>query len=199
MNKVYGYVRVSSREQNPDRQMAAMKKAGIAASNIYMDKISGKDFNRPNYQKMLRKLNKESVLFVKSIDRLGRNYKEIIEEWRYITKVKGADIVVLSMPLLDTRRSKNLLGTYISDVVLQLLSFVAEYERSNIRQRQAEGIAAAKQKGIRFGRPRKPVPENFYQQCLRWHSGTCSLKQAAAACNMPLSTFYTKCKQALNE
>ena len=195
MTKIYGYARVSTKEQNPDRQLMALKEAGVAAANIYVDKISGKDFNRPNYKKMLRKLTKDSVVFVKSIDRLGRNYKEIMEEWRYITQVKGADIVVIALPLLDTRRSKNLLGTFISDMVLQLLSFVAENERSNIHQRQAEGIAAAKKRGVRFGRPKKPVPDNFYGQCELWYSGKCSLTQAAKACNMPISTFYMKCKQ----
>ncbi len=199
MTKIYGYVRVSTKEQNPDRQLAAMEQAGVHADNIYIDRISGKDFNRPNYRKMLRKLTKDSVVFVKSIDRLGRNYKEIMEEWRYITQVKGADIVVIALPLLDTRRSKNLLGTFISDMVLQLLSFVAENERSNIHQRQAEGIAAAKKRGVRFGRPKKPVPDNFYGQCELWYSGKCSLTQAAKACNMPISTFYVKCKQIKKE
>ena len=195
MTKNYGYVRVSTKEQNLDRQLVVMKQAGIDAGNIFMDKISGKDFNRPAYKKMLRKLTKDSVVFVQTIDRLGRNYKEIMEEWRYITKVKQADIVVLAMPLLDTRRNKSLLGTFISDMVLQLLSFIAENERSNIRQRQAEGIVAAKRKGVRFGRPQKPVPDNFYQQCLLWHNGQCSLAQAAEACHMPLSTFYAKCRK----
>ena len=199
MTKIYGYVRVSTKEQNPDRQLAAMEQAGVHADNIYIDRISGKDFNRPNYRKMLRKLTKDSVVFVKSIDRLGRNYKEIMEEWRYITQVKEADIVVIALPLLDTRRSKNLLGTFISDMVLQLLSFVAENERSNIHQRQAEGIAAAKKRGVRFGRPKKPVPDNFYGQCELWYSGKCSLTQAAKACNMPISTFYVKCKQIKKE
>ena len=199
MTKNYGYVRVSTKEQNPERQLAAMAEAGIDAKNIFVDKESGKDFNRPAYKKMLRKLNKDTVVFIKSIDRLGRNYKEIMEEWRYITKVKGADIVVLAMPVLDTRRHKNLLGTFISDMVLQLLSFIAENERSNIRQRQAEGIAAARKKGVRFGRPQKQVPDNFYQQCMLWHSGSCSLAQAAQACRMPLSTFYMKCKKHLNQ
>lgn len=195
MTKNYGYIRVSTKEQHLDRQLIVMKQVGIKAENIFMDRISGKDFNRPAYKKMLRKLTKGSVVFVQTIDRLGRNYKEIMEEWRYITKVKQADIVVLSMPLLDTRRNKNLLGTFISDMVLQLLSFIAENERSNIRQRQAEGIAAARKKGVRFGRPRKAVPVNFYQQCLLWYNGQCSLTQAAQACHMPLSTFYTKCKK----
>lgn len=195
MTKNYGYIRVSTKEQNIDRQLAAMKDAGIMANNIYTDKISGKDFERPQYKKMLSKLTKDSVVFIKSIDRLGRNYKEIIEEWRYITKVKGADIVVIDMPLLDTRRSKDLLGAFISDVVLQLLSFVAENERSNLRQRQAEGIAAARKRGVRFGRPQKPVPENFYRQCALWYSGQCSLEEAAKSCHMPLSTFYAKCRR----
>ena len=199
MLKIYGYARVSTKEQNPDRQLIALKQAGVSVANIYIDKISGKDFNRPNYRKLVRKLTKDSVVYVKSIDRLGRNYKEIMDEWRYITQVKGADIVVIALPLLDTRRSKNLLGTFISDMVLQLLSFVAENERRNIRQRQAEGIAAAKERGVRFGRPQKPLPENFYGQYDLWHSGKCSLTQAAKACNMPISTFYVKCKQLKKE
>ncbi|BAL82198.1 putative recombinase [Selenomonas ruminantium subsp. lactilytica TAM6421] len=197
MIKNYGYVRVSTKEQNPDRQLKAMAEAGIECKNIFMDKESGKDFDRPAYKRMLRKLTKDSVLFIKSIDRLGRNYREIMEEWRYITQIKGADIVVLAMPVLDTRRHKNLMGTFISDLVLQLLSFVAENERCNIRQRQAEGIAAAKKKGVRFGRPQKPVPDNFHLQCKLWHSGQCTLAQAAAACQMPLSTFYSKCRDVM--
>ena len=151
--KYFGYMRVSSREQNEDRQRVALLEMGVPEENIYMDKMSGKNFDRPQYKKMLRKLNGNTVLFIKSIDRLGRNYADLNEQWRIITKEKRADIVVIDMPLLDTRREKNLLGTFISDIVLALLSYVAENERLNIRQRQAEGIAAAKARGVKFGRP----------------------------------------------
>ena len=148
----YGYIRVSSRDQNEDRQLAALK-AWVTPENIYMDKQSGKDFNRPQYKKLVRRLKKDDLLYIKSIDRLGRNYEEIQNQWRILTKEKGIDIVVLDMPLLDTRRGKDLMGTFLSDIVLQVLSFVAENERTNIRQRQAEGIEAAKARGVRFGRP----------------------------------------------
>jgi len=161
--KYFGYMRVSSREQNEDRQRIALIEMGVPEENIYIDKLSGKNFDRPQYKKMLRKLNKNTVLFVKSIDRLGRNYADLNEQWRIITKEKCADIVVIDMPLLDTRREKNLLGTFISDIVLALFSYVAENERLNIRQRQAEGIAAAKARGVKFGRPPKPLPDNFYE------------------------------------
>ena len=160
---VYGYIRVSSRDQKEDRQQIAMKEVGVELQNIYADKQSGKDFNRPQYKKMLRKLKKDDLLYIKSIDRLGRNYEEILQQWRILTKEKGVDIVVLDMPLLDTRRGKDLMGTFLSDIVLQVLSFVAENERTNIKQRQAEGIAAAKAKGIKFGRPSLPLPDNFYE------------------------------------
>ena len=158
---IYGYVRVSSKDQNEDRQQIAMKQAGVYEKNIYADKQSGKDFCRPQYKKLMRKIKKNDVVYIKSIDRLGRNYEEILQQWRKITKEKEADIVVIDMPLLDTRRGKDLMGTFLSDIVLQILSFVAENERSNIRQRQAEGIAAAKAKGVKFGRPTIPLPENF--------------------------------------
>ena len=161
--KFYGYMRCSSREQNEDRQLIALKEMGVPEKQIYMDKQSGKDFNRPQYKRLLRKLDNNSVLFVKSIDRLGRNYADLNEQWRIITKEKGADIVVIDMPILDTRRDKNLLGTFISDIVLALLSYVAENERINIKQRQAEGIAAAKARGVKFGRPPVPLPDNFYE------------------------------------
>ena len=141
---VYGYIRVSSKDQKEDRQQIALKEVGVERQNIYVDKQSGKDFNRPQYKKMLRKLKKDDLLYIKSIDRLGRNYEEILQQWRILTKEKGVDIVVLDMPLLDTRRGKDLMGTFLSDIVLQVLSFVAENERTNIKQRQAEGIAAAK-------------------------------------------------------
>lgn len=150
---VYGYIRVSSKDQKEDRQQIALKEVGVDLQNIYVDKQSGKDFNRPQYRKLLRKLKKDDLLYIKSIDRLGRNYEEILQQWRILTKEKGVDIMVLDMPLLDTRRGKDLMGTFLSDIVLQVLSFVAENERTNIKQRQAEGIAAAKAQGIKFGRP----------------------------------------------
>lgn len=189
MRNVYGYIRVSSRDQNEDRQMIALKEVDVIEKNIFMDKQSGKDFNRPQYRKLLRKMKKEDLLYVKSIDRLGRNYEEIIQQWRELTKEKGIDIVVLDMPLLDTRRGKDLMGTFLSDIVLQVLSFVAENERSNIRQRQAEGIAAAKAKGVRFGRPPKPLPEEFHELYQKWKKGEITGIAAAEACGMPLSTF----------
>jgi len=190
--KIYGYIRVSTQEQNEDRQIIALKEAGVPESHIYMDKLSGKDFERPQYKKLLRKLDSHSILFVKSIDRLGRNYEDLWEQWRIITKEKGADIVVIDMPILDTRREKNLLGTFISDIILALLSYVAENERINIRQRQAEGIAAAKLKGIKFGRPSIPLPNNFHKLHQDWRSGKISMKEAAKGCNMPPKTFYSK-------
>lgn len=197
--KVYGYMRVSTKEQNEDRQRIALLEVGIAENQIYMDKQSGKNFDRPQYQKLLRKLNDNSVLYVKSIDRLGRNYADLNEQWRIITKEKGADIIVLDMPLLDTRREKNLLGTFISDMVLALFSYVAENEHINIKKRQAEGIAAAKAKGIRFGRPPKPLPDNFYQIYSLWQSGKISTKEAARECEMPVSTFRYKALKYLDE
>ena len=153
MNNIYGYIRVSSKEQNEDRQVVSLLEAGLKAENIFTDKQSGKDFNRPQYMGLLKKLKKGDVLYIKSIDRLGRNYEEILKQWHILTNEKEIDIAVIDMPLLDTRRGKDLMGTFISDIVLQILSFVAENERSNIRQRQAEGIAAAKARGVKFGRP----------------------------------------------
>ena len=198
MANVYGYIRVSSRDQNEDRQLIALKEIGVADKNIYLDKQSGKDFNRPQYKKLLRKLKKDDLLYIKSIDRLGRNYEEILEQWRVLTKEKGIDIVVLDMPLLDTRRGKDLMGTFLSDIVLQVLSFVAENERTNIRQRQAEGIAAAKAKGVKFGRPPLPLPDNFYEIHKDWRAKKITLKQAASACNMPVGTFYGKARKFEN-
>ena len=189
---IYGYMRVSSKEQNEDRQKIALTEMGVPENNIYMDKQSGKDFERTQYKRLLRKLNENSVLYIKSIDRLGRNYGELNEQWRIITKEKKADIVVIDMPLLDTRREKNLLGTFISDVVLALLSYVAENERTNIKQRQAEGIAAAKARGVKFGRPPLPIPENFYQMHKDWRAGKITIEEAAKACNMFPKTFYSK-------
>ena len=187
--KVYGYIRVSTREQNEDRQLIALREIGVPEKNIYLDKQSGKDFNRPQYKKLLRNLKKDDLLYIKSIDRLGRNYEEILEQWRLLTKEKGVDIVVLDMPLLDTRRGKDLMGTFLSDIVLQVLSFVAENERTNIRQRQAEGIAAAKAKGVKFGRPPKPLPDNFHNTYQRWKQGEITATAAAKECGMPLASF----------
>ena len=187
--KMYGYVRVSTREQNEERQRIALLEMGVPKERIYVDKLSGKDFERPEYKKLLRRLDDQSVLYVKSIDRLGRNYVDLNEQWRRITKEKGADIVVIDMPILDTRREKNLMGTFISDVVLALLSYVAESERHNIKQRQEEGIRAAKQRGVRFGRPQKPLPENFHSAYQRWKGGAITGTAAAKECGMPLATF----------
>ena len=188
-NNRYGYIRVSSKDQNEDRQLIALREAGVPEKNIYIEKRSGKDFDRPQYRRMMRRMKRDDLLYIKSIDRLGRNYTEILEQWRLLTKNKGIDIVVLDMPLLDTRRGKDLMGTFLADIVLQVLSFVAENERTNIRQRQAEGIAAAKAKGIRFGRVPKPLPENFHAVYQRWKSGEINGTAAAKECGMPLSTF----------
>ena len=189
MGNIFGYIRISSRDQNEDRQMIALRELQVPEKNIFMDKQSGKDFDRPQYKRMLRRFKKDDLLYIKSIDRLGRNYAEILEQWRILTKDKGIDIVVLDMPLLDTRRGKDLMGTFLSDIVLQVLSFVAENERTNIRQRQAEGIAAAKARGVRFGRPPSPLPECFHDAYQRWKSEKITGTAAARECGMPLSTF----------
>ena len=189
IGRIYGYIRVSTREQNEDRQWIALSEVGVPEKNILLDKQSGKDFLRPQYRRLVRKLKKDDLLYIKSIDRLGRNYGEILEQWRLLTKEKGVDIVVLDMPLLDTRRGKDLMGTFLSDIVLQVLSFVAENERVNIRQRQAEGIAAAKARGVRFGRPPKLLPENFHSAYQRWKARKITGTAAAKECGMPLSTF----------
>ena len=194
LGNLYGYIRVSTRDQNEDRQLIALRELKIPEKNIFMDKQSGKDFNRPQYKRLVRKLKKDDLLYIKSIDRLGRNYAEILEQWRLLTQTKGIDIVVLDMPLLDTRRGKDLMGTFLSDIVLQVLSFVAENERTNIRQRQAEGIAAAKSKGVRFGRPSSSLPENFHSIYQRWKSGKITGTEAARECGMPLSTFRYRAK-----
>ncbi len=194
----YGYIRVSSRDQSEDRQLIALKEAGVSEQNIYLDKQSGKDFNRPQYKQLLQKLKKNDLLYIKSIDRIGRNYEEILQQWRTLTKQKGIDIVVLDMPLLDTRRGRDLMGTFLSDIVLQILSFVAENERTNIRQRQAEGIAAAKAKGVKFGRPPLPLPDNFYEIHKAWRARKITLKEAAQACHMPVGTFYGKARKFEN-
>ena len=185
----YGYARVSTKEQNEQRQIIALEEFGLNLRQIFIDKQSGKDFERANYQRLTRRLKEGDTLVVKSIDRLGRNYNEILEQWRIITKEKRAAIVVLDMPLLDTRRGKALMGTFLSDIVLQVLSFVAENERTNIRQRQAEGIAAAKARGVRFGRPPAPLPENFHHLYQQWKNGKITGTAAAKLCGMPLSTF----------
>ncbi len=197
MAKIYGYIRVSSTDQNESRQRIALEQQGIPSGHIFMDKMSGKDFQRPQYQAMLRKLRSGDLLCVVSIDRLGRNYEEILEQWRVLTKEKHVDILVLDMPMLDTRRDKNLLGTFIADLVLQVLSFVAQNERENIRSRQAEGIAAAKQRGVRFGREIKPLPDNFLENCALWRNGQISGLEAARRCRMPQSTFYRKAGRLL--
>ena len=192
MNKMYGYARVSTREQKEDRQMLALTGAQVPRRNIYMDKQSGKDFERPRYQQMLKRLKEDDLLYIKSIDRLGRNYEEILEQWRVLTREKKVDIVVLDMPLLDTRRGKDLMGAFLSDIVLQVLSFVAENERKNIRERQKEGIHAAKLRGVQFGRPENPLPDSFEQAYEGWCSGTMSVREAADRCGMCFSTFYRR-------
>lgn len=198
MGNIYGYVRVSTREQNEVRQLLAMQEAAVPAANIYMDKQSGKDFERPRYQKLLRRMKADDLLYIKSIDRLGRNYEEILEQWRVLTKEKHVDIVVLDMPLLDTRRGKDLIGTFLSDIVLQVLSFVAENERESIRQRQREGIEAAKMRGVKFGRPAMPLPENFEEIYKGWLSGEFTLTEAARRSGMPISTFRYRAKAYKN-
>lgn len=196
--RAYGYIRVSSREQNEARQLIALQEVGISKKCIYLDKQSGKNFDRPQYQMLFQKLKKDDLLYIKSIDRLGRNYAEIQTQWRILTKEKGIDIVVLDMPLLDTRRGKDLMGTFLSDIVLQILSFVAENERINIRQRQAEGIAATKAKGVKFGRPSIALPGNFDVVYTAWRNKEMTLKQAAEACHMPIGTFYGKARKLEN-
>lgn len=189
MSKLYGYARVSSQNQNEDRQLIVLKERAVNEKNIFVDKQSGKNFERPQYQKMVKKFRQNDLLYIKSIDRLGRNYTEILEQWRVLTKEIGIDIVVLDMPLLDTRRGKDLMGTFLSDIVLQVLSFVAENERVNIRKRQAEGIAAAKIRGVRFGRPPGMLPDNFHDVYRRWKGGEITGTAAARECRMPLTTF----------
>lgn len=190
MNNIYGYIRVSSFDQNEDRQMIAMQKARIPRKNIYLDKQSGKDFDRPMYKKMVRRLKYEDVVYIKSIDRLGRNYNEVVEQWQYLTRVKKVDIVVIEMPLLDTRRGKDLMGTFLSDVVLQILSFVAENEREIIRSRQREGIEAAKAKGVKFGRPALPMPDNFMEIYDRWKNKEITALKAVEECGFSKTKFY---------
>lgn len=192
----YGYIRVSTKEQNLDRQYEALLQQGVCRKNIYADQLSGKDFNRPNYQKLLRKLKNGDVLVIKSIDRLGRNYSEIIEQWRVICKEKAIDIEVIDMPLLNTNQQKEgLTRVFISDLVLQILAYVAETERTFIRQRQAEGIAIAKAKGIRFGRSKTTTPANFELYYEMWKSGEISSRNAAELLQMSHTTFYRRCRE----
>lgn len=193
--QTYGYVRVSSTEQNEGRQLLALDERSVPPGNIFVDKQSGKDFLRPQYQKMVRRLRPGDLLYILSIDRLGRNYKEIQNQWRVLTKEKEVDICVIDMPLLDTRSGKDLMGTFIADLVLQILSFVAQNERENIRKRQQQGIAAARARGVRFGRPPRPLPENYHSAYLRWKAGAITGAAAAQECGMPLSTFRYRAEQ----
>jgi DNA invertase Pin-like site-specific DNA recombinase len=191
----YGYVRVSSADQNEDRQMIALREADVPEKNIFLDKQSGKDFERPNYKKMVRKLKAGDLLYILSIDRLGRNYEEIQKQWRILTKEIGVDICVLDMPLLDTRNGKDLMGTFIADLVLQILSFVAQSERENIRKRQAEGIAAAKAKGVKFGRPEKEVPDDFGKIVRSWEQKKLPFEEVLMKCGMSEATFYRRLRE----
>jgi len=195
MSSTYGYIRVSSIDQNEDRQILAMKEKDVPERNIYIDKQSGKDFNRPEYKKLMRRIKQGDLLYILSIDRLGRNYVEIQEQWRRLTKDIGADICVIDMPLLDTRRDKDLMGTFIADLVLQILSFVSQSERENIRKRQAEGIAAAKARGVKFGRTPVEVPENFPKIVADWEQRRITTKQAMALCGMSQATFYRRLRE----
>lgn len=194
IGKVYGYVRVSSVEQNEARQMFALKSRAVPRENIYVDKISGKDFERPNYLRLMKKLKAGDMLYILSIDRLGRNYIEIQEQWRILTKEKGIDIAVIDMPLLNTRNGKDLMGTFIADLTLQILSFVAQTERENIRERQAQGIAAAKERGVKFGRPRRKLPDDFEELVRKWRAGEITAREASEVCDMPIATFWNKAR-----
>ena len=191
----YGYVRVSSLDQNEDRQMIELQKKQIPEKNIYIDKLSGKNFERPAYKRLFKKIKQGDLLYIMSIDRLGRNYVEIQEQWRILTKEKCIDIVVLDMPLLDTRTGKDLMGTFISDLVLQILSFVAQNERENIKKRQAQGIAAAKARGVRFGRPEKPIPDNFSDIVKSWEKKEIKISDVVRICDMSEPTFYRRLRE----
>ncbi len=192
---IYGYIRVSSTDQNDDRQWIALRQQSVPNHHIYVDKQSGKDFNRPQYKKMIRKLKQGDLLYILSIDRLGRNYEEIQNQWRILIKEIGVDICVIDMPLLDTRNGKDLLGTFIADLVLQILSFVAQSERENIKKRQAQGIAAAKAKGIKFGRPEKNVPEDFPDIVSQWENKIIALQELLVQCNMSQATFFRRLRE----
>ena len=188
----FGYIRVSTTDQNDDRQQIALSGLGIPPQNLYTDKLSGKNFERPAYKRLVRRVKQGDILYIKSIDRLGRSYKDVIEHWNFLTQKKGADIIVLDMPLLDTTYCKDLLGTFISDLVLQVLSFASELERENMLQRQSEGIAAAKIRGVIFGREPLKTPDNFEEVCFRWRNGEITVNQAAALCGFSRRTFYRK-------
>ena len=192
MSTTYGYVRVSSQDQNEDRQLIALREKLVDPKQTYIDKQSGKDFYRPQYKKMLKKLKAGDLLYVLSIDRLGRNYEEIQRQWRILTKDIGIDICVIDMPLLDTRNGKDLMGTLIADLVLQILSFVAQSERENIKKRQAEGIAAARARGVHLGRPVLPIPDDFETVLKEWEAGKITLSEAQKRCNMTETTFYRR-------
>jgi len=191
----YGYVRVSSTDQNEERQISTLREKQILQKNIYKDKQSGKDFERPQYKKMLKRLKAGDLLYILSIDRLGRNYKEIQNQWRILTKEIGVDICVIDMPLLDTRNGKDLMGTFIADLVLQILSFVAQSERENIRKRQSQGIAAAKKRGVRFGRPEKPIPEGFAETVKLWEKKEIDIKAVLEMCGLKEATFYRRLRE----
>ena len=193
--QIYGYIRVSSTDQNEHRQVIAMQKAGILPKNLFIDKQSGKDFERAAYRRFVRRVKPGDLLYITNIDRLGRNYEEIQQQWRILTKDKGVDISVIDMPLLDTRLNKDLMGTFIADIVLQILSFVAQNERESIRKRQADGIAAAKARGVRFGRPQKPTPPHFGELVEQWELGEFTMDEVLKICNMSRSTFYVKLRE----
>ncbi len=193
--QAYGYIRVSSTDQNEDRQKIALADKGIPEKNVYMDKQSGKDFRRPQYRKLVRRLRAGDLLYVLSIDRLGRNYEEIQNQWRILTKEIGVDICVIDMPLLDTRNGKDLMGTFIADLVLQILSFVAQNERENIRKRQEQGIAAARARGVRFRRPSVPVPENFPDIVAQWEAGHITFQEALERSGLVQATFYRRLRE----
>ena len=196
MSNIYGYVRVSTKDQNEERQILTMKKLGVPERNIIVEKESGKDFDRKKYKRLIEKMKKDDLLCVSSIDRLGRNYEEIQNQWRRLTKSKGIDIYVVDMPLLDTRIGKNLIGTFVSDIVLQVLSFAAENERNNIKERQKQGIYAAKLRGVRFGRPPGKLPDNFKKTVKDVRNGLISIRSGAKICGMPVSTFRYRMKKA---
>jgi DNA invertase Pin-like site-specific DNA recombinase len=195
MGNIYGYARVSATDQNADRQIIAMREKNVPEAHIYLDKQSGKDFHRPQYSKLVKTVKKGDFLYVLSIDRLGRNYEEIQNQWRILTKEIGIDICVIDMPLLDTRNGKDLMGTFIADLVLQILSFVAESERTNIKKRQEQGIAAAKANGVKFGRPKLPVPDDFPELLENWQNKTISLDQVLRQCHMSKATFYRNMRE----
>lgn len=194
-NKTYGYIRVSSKDQNEDRQLIAIRRKNVTDDFIYIDKQSGKDFDRPAYKKMIKKLKPGDLLYIQSIDRLGRNYEEVQRQWQILTKEKSVDICVIDMPLLDTRQGKDLMGTFIADLVLQILSFVAQSEREFIRKRQAEGIAAAKERGVKFGRPKKETPSDFEEIVKAWEQKELSLSAAVKQCALSKPTFYRRVRE----